>query len=93
MRALKHTNVQSIILGGTVEMRYKPERALTHSLAKTIHKQCAAVEHPLPVPGKNCAEIPQIGVPTLWTEGKAICGFIVKVRFHTALRRRKDLFM
>ena len=36
-------------------MRYKPERALTHSLAKTIHKQCAAVEHPVPVPGKNCA--------------------------------------
>lgn len=35
----------------------------------------------------------QTRVSTLWTEGKAICGFIVKVRFHTALRRRKDLFM
>ena len=35
-------------------------------------------------------EIPSISrVPTLWSEGKAICGFIDTVRFHTALRCRK----
>mgnify|MGYP003161992629 CR=1 FL=1 len=39
-------------------------------------------------------EIPSISrVPTLWSEGKAICGFIDTVRFHTALRCRKELFM
>ena len=35
-------------------------------------------------------EIPIISrVSTLWSEGKAICGFIDTVRFHTALRCRK----
>ena len=39
-------------------------------------------------------EIPSISrVPTLLSEGKAICGFIDTVRFHTALRCRKELFM
>ena len=35
----------------------------------------------------------QTRASTLWSEGKTICGFIVKVRFHTALRCRKELFM
>ena len=35
----------------------------------------------------------QTRVSTLWSERKTTCGFIVTVRFHTALRRRKDLFM
>ena len=35
----------------------------------------------------------QTRASTLWAEGKTICGFIVKVRFHTALRCRKELFM
>ena len=30
----------------------------------------------------------QTRASTLWSEGKTICGFIVKVRFHTAPRRR-----
>ena len=39
-------------------------------------------------------EIPSISrVPTLLSEGKAICGFIDTVRFHTTLRCRKELFM
>ena len=39
-------------------------------------------------------EIPSISrVPTLWSERKAICGFIDTVRFHTALQCRKELFM
>ena len=35
----------------------------------------------------------QTRASTLLSEGKTICGFIVKVRFHTALRCRKELFM
>ena len=35
----------------------------------------------------------QTRASTLWSEGKTICGFIVKVRFHTALRCRRELFM
>ena len=35
----------------------------------------------------------QTRASTLWSEGKTICGFIVKVRFHTTLRCRRELFM
>ena len=35
----------------------------------------------------------QTRASTLLSEGKTICGFIVKVRFHTALRCRRELFM
>ena len=35
----------------------------------------------------------QTRASTLWSEGKTICGFIVKVRFHIALRCRRELFM